>query len=91
MFLFKNARGKKVVLLNPAEKGVKYATELKNNVKLTNTGICKTDKKGRCRKLSKAERAYRSGYLQSRKDSANAYLSSKVNKGRKNKLMLVSR
>lgn len=69
----KRRNGKTVTLLNPAEKGNKYALELRCNVHCTNYGDVKLDKNGKVRKLSKTSRAYRAGYLSSRKDSANAY------------------
>lgn len=70
-FVAKN--GKDVILLNPAEKGKKYAKELKDNIHLTNDYVVKKNDKGKAQKLSKTSRAYRAGYLASRKDSANAY------------------
>lgn len=71
----KRRNGKSVTLLNPAEKGNKYALELKCNVHCTNEGDVKLDKRGHVKTLSKQSRAYRAGYLASRKDSANAYKS----------------
>lgn len=68
-----NRRGKTVTLLNPAEKGNKYALELKCNVHCTNEGDVKLDKRGHVKTLSRQSRAYRAGYLSSRKDSAGAY------------------
>lgn len=75
-----NRQGKTVTLLNPAEKGNKYAVELKCNVHCTNDGDVKLDKNGKVQKLSKTSRAYRAGYLSSRKDSANAYKSAEAKK-----------
>ena len=69
----KRRNGKTVTLLNPAEKGNKYALELKCNVHCTNDGDVKLDKRGHVRTLSRQSRAYRAGYLSSRKDSAGAY------------------
>lgn len=69
----KRRNGKTVTLLNPVEKGNKYALELKANVHCTNEGDVKLDKYGHVKTLSKQSRAYRAGYLSSRKDSANAY------------------
>lgn len=74
----KRRNGKTVTLLNPAEKGNKYALELRCNVHCTNYGDVKLDKNGKVRKLSKTSRAYRAGYLSSRKDSANAYKSAEA-------------
>lgn len=73
-----NRKGKTVTLLNPAEKGNKYALELKANVHCTNEGDVKLDKYGHVRTLSRQSRAYRAGYLSSRKDSANAYKSAEA-------------
>ena len=71
--LVKSKKGKKIVLLNPAEKGAKFAKELKQGRKRKNDGSFLLDEKGKSVKLSKAERAYRGGYLDARKDAANAY------------------
>lgn len=66
-------KGKRVVLLNPAEKGQKAAAELKVGVKLTNDGQIKCDKRGNAIPLSDTEKAWRSGMLSARRDSANCY------------------
>ena len=76
----KRRNGKTVTLLNPAEKGNKYALELKCNVHCTNEGDVKLDKYGHVRTLSRQSRAYRAGYLSSRKDSAGAYKSAEAKK-----------
>ena len=57
-----NRNGQPVTLYNPSEKGEIYAFELRNSYS-TKTGDA----------LSRAQRAYRSGYLDSRKDNAKAY------------------
>jgi len=67
-----NKKGNKVTLLNPAEKGAKYAYELKANVRTFNDGRFKPDKNGELG-LTETQRAYRSGYLAARKDSAACY------------------
>lgn len=54
--------GKKIILRNPAEKAKRYARQLKNGY-VTETG----------EKITKDGRAYRAGYLDSRKDSAKAW------------------
>ena len=72
----KNNKGRIVTLLNPSEKASKYAYELKNNIRTTNDGRFKPDKNGDLG-LSDTQRSYRSGYLQARKDSANAFKSRK--------------
>lgn len=69
--------GKRVTLLNPAEKGDKFARELKRGYKRTNSGSLKLDKNKKSIKLTEVERAYRSGYLAARSDSAKCYNSKK--------------
>ena len=54
--------GNKIVLRNPAEKGKRYARQLKNG---------KVDETGKA--LSPTDKAYRSGYLQARSDNAKAF------------------
>ena len=71
--VFKTKKGKKITLLNPSEKGAKFAKELKQGVKRTNSGSFKLDENRRAIKLRSKERAYRSGYLDAQKDSANAF------------------
>lgn len=66
-------KGKEVTLLNPAQKGAKFAHELKFGCKVTNDGNAKVGKDNDIVTLDKTERAYRSGYLDARKDSANCY------------------
>ena len=80
-----NNNGKKVTLLNPSEKGKKYAKELKQNVKRTNSGQIKTDKNKKGIRLTKEERAYRSGYLTAQSDSAKCYNATRKGKKNKNK------
>lgn len=62
------------------QKGNKFATELQGGYKLTNDGQYKTDKNGYCLELTDTEKAFRSGYLQARKDSAKAYKATKKKK-----------
>lgn len=59
--VIKHNGGRKTVLLNPAEKGLRYSRELRNN----------TNQKGES--LTKDQRSYRSGYLDARRDNADAY------------------
>ena len=66
-------KGNKKVLLTPSGKGMKYANELKGGFKITNEWQVKTDKDGNIPELTREERAYRSGYLDSQKDNAKAY------------------
>lgn len=60
----KTDSGKTIVLLNPAEKAKRYSRQMKHG-KITETG----------KELTKTDFAWRAGYLQARKDSANAYKS----------------
>lgn len=69
----KNKKGKMVTLLNPSEKGAKFAKELKTGFKRTNTGQYKLNKDKKGIKLTAEQRSYRAGYLDARKDSANAF------------------
>lgn len=66
-------KGKTITLLNPSEKGKKFASELRDNTRYTNDNKKKADKDGVIQSLSDTQRAYRSGYLAARKDSANCY------------------
>jgi len=62
------------VLLNPSEKGLKYAFELKHKRAITNSFRRKIDKKtGQTKVLSKEQLAFRAGYLQHQKDSNRAF------------------
>lgn len=78
-----NKKGKKVTLLNPSEKGAKFAKELKQNRKRTNTGAFKLNENKQSIKLSDVERAYRGGYLDAQKDSAKAYKARQAKKNRR--------
>ena len=62
--------GKKVVLRTPAEKGKRYARQLKSG-RIQETG----------KALTKEDKAFRIGYLTSRSDNAKAY-NSKLKKKR---------
>lgn len=75
MWKGKNRRGKDVTLLNPSEKGRKFACELKSGIKCTNEGVPKTNKDGSLIALNREEAAYRAGYLDARKDAVNAWKS----------------
>lgn len=57
----------KVVLYNPAEKGRKYATELKH--KQRHSGLTGEFKE----ELTPTQLAFRAGYLKARSDGAKAY------------------
>ena len=71
--IVKSKRGKVVYLLNPSEKGNKYASELRSNCAKTNTLYPKKDKFGLNKELTKEQRAYRAGYLSAQRDSADVY------------------
>lgn len=77
--LFKRKDGKEITLLTPAGKGKKYSKELKDGHSYTNSGKLRTDEDGPI-PLSNEQKAWRSGYLQARKDGAAAY---KYNKNKK--------
>lgn len=79
-FKFKNDDGRDVTLLNPSERSKKFATELKEKKRYTNDGELKKDKDGKPLELTAVQRAYRSGYLNSRKDNAGAYNSNLTKK-----------
>jgi hypothetical protein len=68
--VIKTKTGKKVVLYNPAEKGKRYARQLRNG-KVAETG----------KKLTNTDKAYRAGYLSARSDNAKAYCAKKGVKG----------
>ena len=66
--VLENNKGKQVIVLNPNGKGAKAAYELKHGVRVTNNGEVKKDKP-----LTKEGKAWRSGYLAARSDSARAW------------------
>ena len=80
MVQVKGKNGKKVTLLNPSEKGAKFAKELKTGKKRTNAGSFKLDKNKKGINLNAKERAYRAGYLDARSDNAKAYKAKKAKK-----------
>ena len=65
--------GREHTVLNPSGKGAKYAQELKTGKRLTNSGSPKIGENGQQMGLTKRQRAFRAGYLQARKDNAEAY------------------
>ena len=67
--IIRTKNGKKIVLRNPAEKGKRYARQMKSGF-IHETG----------EKLKKEDYSYRAGYLDSRRDSAKAYKSKKNKK-----------
>ena len=64
--IVRTKNGNKIVLRNPAEKGKRYARQMKSGF-IQETG----------EKLNDKGYAYRAGYLDSRRDSAKAYKSNK--------------
>lgn len=60
--------GKKIVFLTPADKGKRYARQLKSGKSHSGAALTNTQK------------AYRSGYLDARQDSANAFKASQKKK-----------
>lgn len=76
-----NADGEVRTLLTPAGKGAKYAQELREDKQYTNSGDVKKhlsgSRQGKEKKLTAEQRAYRAGYLDSRKDSAKVFKSKK--------------
>jgi len=78
--VIKKNNGNKITLLNPSEKGAKFAKELKQGVKRTNAGGFKLDENKKSIKLTDVERAYRGGYLDAQKDSAKCYNAKKKKK-----------
>ncbi len=71
--IIKTKTGKDITLLNPNEKGKKYAKELKEKRKYTNSNKLKCDKDGVVVNLDCCSASYRMGYLAARKDNAKAY------------------
>lgn len=59
--IFKTKSGKKFVFLNPSEKGKRFSRQLRSG----------KDQNGKA--LSDTAKAWRSGYLAARQDSAKAY------------------
>ena len=64
----KTKKGYKFILRTPKEKAKRFRRQL-NNGKVAETG----------KKLTKSDKSYRYGYLDSRKDIAKAFNSSKKN------------
>ena len=77
-------KGDYITLLNPSEKAGKFASELRTGIRKTNDGRYKADKNGDVG-LSSDQRAYRSGYLDARKDNAKAYKHNKSKRRSKSK------
>ena len=67
-------KGKEIILMSPAAKGKKYAAKLSLGEKRMNDGRVKVDKDTKEPvKLTNTQAAYRSGYLDARRDNADAY------------------
>ncbi len=62
--IFQTKKGNTIVLLNPAEKGKRYARQLKSGM-VQETGVV----------LTPCDKSFRIGYLTSRSDNAKAYKS----------------
>ena len=77
--------GKMITLLNPSEKGEKFADELRNGIRYTNEGRYKVDKNGTVLGLTPEQRAYRAGYLAHSRDSAKAWKHNKQKSPKKRK------
>ena len=58
--------------LSPKQKGKKVMYELKTGKRICNDGEPKRGKNGQQLKVTKTGRAYRSGYMDARKDIANS-------------------
>lgn len=59
--------------LSPKQKGKKVMYELKTGKRICNDGEPKRGKNGQQLKVTKTGRAYRSGYMDARKDIGKAY------------------
>lgn len=70
--------GTKTTLLTPSGKGAKYARELKENRRITNDGVVKTDENGNEIPLTKEQRAFRAGALEMQKAASKAYKAKKA-------------
>ena len=66
-------KGNRVRLMNPQERANKAAYELKTGVRVTNFGEVKRDRNGKPMRLTKTQRAFRSGVLSQQKASRRAY------------------
>lgn len=67
--------GKTKTLLNPSEKGGKFARELREDRRYTNDGRAKS---GKAQYLTNEGRAFRAGYLEAQKDSAKCFKAKKA-------------
>lgn len=69
----KNGEDVEITLLNPREKAEKFLNELKVGFHLTND-LSEVKEVNGSYELSNEAKAYRSGYLDARKDSAKAFI-----------------
>lgn len=66
--------GKDKRILTNAQKGYKYANELRTGYRETNDGDMKFDRNtGMAIELTDTQKAYRSGYLEARRDIGKAF------------------
>lgn len=70
--------GSSQTLLTPAGKGAKYSMELLAGCRFTNEGEFKKGTESPVSILTDTQAAWRSGYLQARKDCAAAYKAKKI-------------
>ena len=88
----RNSKGGETTLLNTHGKGKKYAAEIRNNQRMTNRGVPKSDKNGEVQKLTKEQLAYRHGYLDCNADHAKAWKSKNGisgKRGRNNRELMI--
>lgn len=76
MKIVRTRKGKSRALMNPSEKGAKFADDLR-------TGLNLNPCNGSVKELTPTGASYRMGYLSAQKDSANAYKARKRKKGRR--------
>lgn len=65
--------GRRIILLNPYGKSYKYSQELTDKQKYNNNLTSYYLKNGKPVRLSNTQLAWRSGYLQARKDNAKVF------------------
>lgn len=73
MTFLQSRNGKMICLLSPKRKGNKYAAELRDNRRYTNSGKTKIAQNGKPLTLNKQQKAFRCGYLTARKDIGKAF------------------
>lgn len=79
----KTKNGKTVTILNPSEKGAKYAREIREGQRYTNDYEQKTNEKGLVEKLTPEQAAYRAGYLDHQKETNKIFKKANPNYKRK--------